>query len=509
MNAIYGFLLNLIFSFALLKFYSLIRDESIEKKKICIIPIMYAIYRMSTVGMIDEPFRMLMSLAFFSILLVIFEKKVSLIILLVAFLMAYILELIALLIYVITALIFGFDMEARLGIGTGFLRLAFPAIIYSSIVLLDKYKKITLSAYSIFLESTLVRRIVLTIGVLVVMLYSFLNISSRLGVDDFELSLVLLTVTVILALAIILLTIFIVRHLSFEREKQLRLEQENNRLALEHEAIQSQLSELENVYTSLREEFGVVTSNHHAYKHIVPVLMDMQQTFTSELDRFSEFSHTEKLTRIRDYADQIRMLSFQINNELAIDHIQSELEHLNISNDWQGLSALLRKLMQIALAKDVYLSIYNHIKSWEKLDIPQITFIRLLGNIADNAIKESCKIAPANRGEVKITLMEEEGYISFEVQDDADEFEISILKKLGERKNSTNGTGDGYAEIMQDLNDTEASFIIKEWKMSHMSGKIISVIFDGYNMKLIDSHYRFAVLQDELAGTELEIMDFY
>lgn len=260
MQQIYGFLLTLIIDFAFLNFYSRIKNENIRKISFYTLPILHGTYRFLTSGIIGEPLRIIASFAFFGVMLIFFEKRISWVVLLVAFLMTYILELFALLIAYIILIILNTDNEFVFAL----MGLTCSIVVFTGVILLEKYQKITLSTYSIFLESALVRKIVLAISVLVVMLYSFLHI---FGIDNFVLSLILWGVSTILVLTIIFLIIFVVKYLNAERKKQQILEQENERLSKERLEIEKQMAELKQMQVELQQDFSEMTSQHHAYKY--------------------------------------------------------------------------------------------------------------------------------------------------------------------------------------------------------------------------------------------------
>jgi len=514
-EAVYGILINLIVYSACLNFYGRIKGEKLDNGKFYLVIALSGLYRFLLPASVETAIQIVISFIVVGGLLMLLEKKVSWVLLLTSFLMSYTLRILAMLSSVLLSVfiftVLGNDLQ-RSRMGENFmliLTITITIAVLSAVISLDEKKKINLFMNAKHLEAKLVRNIVFVIGFLVVVLHTFIFTDFGFNLTS-TLAFVFWGASTLLILAIISLTIFLIWHLNVEKKKQLRLEQQYKQLESENEAIELQFLELKTVHNDLYQEYGVVKSNHHAYKYIVPTLMNMQQDFIGELDKFADYSHAEKLKRIRDYADQIRLLSFQINNDLAIDHVDEALNRLKIPENWQALRGVFQKIMQVALTKDIYLSVYNHDEFLQNLDVPQSIYIRLLSNIVDNAIKESCKIDVAKRGEVKITLIEEDGYSGFEVRDAAAEFEISVLQKLGQRKNSTNGTGDGYAEIFNDLREVGASFMIREMKLhDNTSIKTISVIFDGHSMRLIDSPYRFYVLMDELAGTELEVMDIH
>lgn len=302
------------------------------------------------------------------------------------------------------------------------------------------------------------------------------------------------------------LTIFTVKYLNSEKKHQQLLEAENTRLEREHQAIQSQLAELNIIHTTLKNDFGKVTSNYHNYKYVIPVLLNIVHKSIEELNQFGDYTNAEKSKWIRDYTEQFRVLSFDVSHDFIIEQVKSEIASLDIPANQLQLISLLEKLMTTAQQQEIYLLIDNQILAWDSVKISDTTLLRLMSNIVDNAIKESCKIPKEVRGEVRLTLIDTDGIFMFEVSDHANEFNLEILQKLGTRKNSTNGTGDGYSEIMAALNKSQASLIIKEWQKKNRFGKTISVIFDGYNMKLINSDYRQELLKQELIDSELEVL---
>ena len=504
MQPIYMLLSNFINVIIALTLYNQITKSNLKRATFCFLPPIYVAYRFLTLGVILDPFRTILSFLLLGILLLVFEKKTLWVSLLVVFAITYILSLFNLLLATITIVILNtHDEFVFLFIG-----LIYPLIVLLSILVLEKRDK-TLLHYSNFLESPLIRKIILIIGILVIALYSFVELSNSLRIEDFRTSLAIWTAFVSIILIIMLLIIFGTSHLKNEQKAMRRLEEENEQVIQEHLIVQKQLSELNLVYTELQKDFGSLTSSHHNYKYLIPIVINMQHKLITELHTSAEQNHEEKVERLKNYTDSIRAFSFQLNDELISDHISSEISKLNISEDYFELKVLLETLMNKAQKCGIYLSTYNYSNAWNGVDDCKIIFLRLLSNLVDNAIKESYKLSEAERGEIKIIFKEEDGYFGFEVRDGAPEFELFVLKNIGTRKISTNGTGDGYAEIMMDLKKIKASFVLKEWQINNTYGKAISVIFDGYEMRLLDSHYRHELLKTELTKSEFEIMDIY
>ena len=107
-----------------------------------------------------------------------------------------------------------------------------------------------------------------------------------------------------------------------------------------------------------------------------------------------------------------------------------------------------------------------------------------------------------------VTFSEDQEVFKLEVYDAAHEFPLEILSKLGERGNSTNGTGNGYPEIFEFLAETKASFIIEE-KLAgdRKPTKTIHVIFDNQSRIAIKSEYRSDELKTALKDTEIQVIE--
>jgi len=482
MQEVYGSLLNLIIAIAILTFYAKISDVKINKIAWVLLPLIYILYRILTSNWLNEIIRMIFSFVLLSIGIFIFEKRLLLTHSIVAFFTTQVLWLFSLLMSVITMLVIGNTNQPIPSI----VGIMWVLTVFGGIFILDRYSKINLLVVGKLLENRLIRKIIGILSTVVITLYAFIHISDRLAaIEDNEVSWLVWSLAIIVALAIICLTIFIAKHFTTEKKRQQWLEDKNKQL---------------------EDDFGKVTSNYHNFKHVVPVLLNMHNKMMQGLDKFSKYNNLQMSEWIRNHNEQFKALSFDVSHDFIVDQVKNEIASLDIPSSRLQLIALLEKLMTNAQEQEVYLTISNQVLAWNSLNVADVTLLRLVGNIVDNAIKESCKILKAERGEVRLILTEIDGVFTFEVSDYADEFQLEILKRLGERKISTNGTGDGYSEIMVALNKSQASLIIKEWQNKNRFGKTISVIFDGCNMKLIESDYRQELLKQELVNSELELL---
>lgn len=518
MQAVYRLTINFVIAFVCLKFYNKFEGEKNKETKHYFISMMYATFRFVTLGWL-EPFRIITSFLFFVGILMMFKIRFNWILLKVIYLFTLTLWLVSFLIsalIILPALLIGIEIPEIISLIVGI-----PSFIitFSIVYRLDKREKIDFYAYGNLLKHPTVRKMALTIGILILSLYSFLQVSVELDLTfDRETSFIILGTIVFVLLIIIILTILIIRHINVEKRKHDEIETENLRLLMENEllaqknlAVAMKLKEVKQAQEELMHDFDHLTSDHHAYKYVVPVLLKMQGNLLDKMRLFSDYSHEEKLQEIKDYTDQIQLLSFEINNEFLNSDLNTKMDSLGIPLKWnKAVITGIEVLKDSAEKADIYFSFYNHATSWESLNLSIVKFVRLFTNIVDNALKETGKLLESKHKEVRIVFKESDEYFALEVTDHASEFQIPVLQKLGNRKNSINGTGDGYAEIFELLNEFKGTLILRERKLSELNyAKTITIIFDGYNERLIDSHYRQDQLMMELQDTEFQVMDLY
>ena len=500
MRQLFGWITVFILIFTIIYFYNTIKQHKYTKLQFWTIIALYLGYRFLTAGMLSWIVRIPVSFIFLSIILFFIEKKKSWITLFISYLVVTTLDWLAILLMGITAGVLGLD-DGSFGI----VLLFFIFTIFGILIFKIRNNQETLESYGRLLESKLVRLMIFVVSILLLIIIALILLSGTLDIaGEFIPSLIIMGTSVILTVTIIILVTLTIRYLWSEKKKQKLLKEENEQLRLEKVVIEEKMAELMKTLNSVQLSFSQLESNHHAYKYSVPVLMGMQNKLMEELAFFAENTHDEKLAIIKDYTNQIKVLGKEVNLDFVDDYIKTEISSLNIPSDWIELSVLLEKLMQHSKKQGILLTVFNYVKSWDKF-VSSTAFIRLLSNLADNAIKESAKIDEQIRGSVQIILKNDKDVLTFEVRDSASEFEIDILKNLGLRKNSTNGTGDGFSEIMSALEQTGASLLIEEWKNGERYGKTVSISFDGYGMKLINSHYRFELLMNKLKN-DFEMM---
>jgi len=506
MNVIYPIFREWLISLSVLYYYGKASKQKMQESVYIIVPFTVSL----TAYVVNNHFstftRIFISFLLLSLALLAFQKKIMWIYLVLSFSFNYFLFLVAVLVSMFVLVVSGLDYENEflVKIITSLLLVS----TFAFIPVLERNKKINIQGYTQYLNQPFVRKIMGVVGILIFMLLAFINISASLEVVNvIEFFWFMLILGVLILVAVAFLVIFIVKHLNSEKKQRNLLEEENERVNQEYNFMQMQMQELNQIYADLKKDFGDVTSTHHSYRYIIPVLINMQYRLLENMNKFSDFSYNEKSVWIHDYTNEIKTLLTEIDVEMADDVVKATIKSLNIPEKWSQLHTLLEKLYQKADEHGVYLSVNNYSKNWNNLIVSGISFIRLFSNIVDNAIKETSKLPKEERAEIRIVFKDDEtGNLAFEVFDGADEFSITILKKLGMRKNSTNRTGDGYAEIINDLEKTKASFLLLEWYRNNKFGKSITITFDNYECKIIDSFYRSQLLTEVFKNSEFEII---
>lgn len=219
----------------------------------------------------------------------------------------------------------------------------------------------------------------------------------------------------------------------------------------------------------------------------------------------SENRNGEDVERIRLTFKQLEKTLTEINNEVSsLSHI-SVVEGLLIPDNYFGLRSSLSSYLKEAEDNNVYLFIENNVTNWHHVSVHDSQMYLLVGNLINNALKELVKsVSP--RKSMSVIFNDNNGFFEITVEDNAHEFPIEVLKKLGERGNSTNGTGDGYPEIFQILSDYQASFIISEFNMNGQRNKFIEIAFDSLFRKEIISSYRKKELNIALGEAEWKVL---
>lgn len=278
----------------------------------------------------------------------------------------------------------------------------------------------------------------------------------------------------------------------------------------DRQQLEALVTELTKVNSSLKEEvnqlehhlietkiaLSEVESRHHKYRDVIPTLAELTRQLALE-----KGSEKQTLNDGKNYADLVVALSEELQIEWLDDIISDEIRWMGLLDEWQAIGVRLIQIRQQAALENVSVIIQNQALLWNEIPISQMQFMRLLGNLLDNAVKESKKDNKGQNKTVLLRFVDEGNCFSVRVMDQAPAFELEILQKLGERKNSTNGTGDGYSEVFEILESVDASLKICESLTAFGRVKEIQVSFDGLKKYSISSTYRAEALKDALVGS--------
>lgn len=320
-------------------------------------------------------------------------------------------------------------------------------------------------------------------GILLILFGGARLIASRTHEDNTPLffSLILSFLLAIVAL------VFLILHLSKRRKE--RLETIEIKLALDK-----------------------LARRHHKYKDVIPAVGASYFAFHGLIEETKNILDQDKPSQIeslRRYLDTMEKISTELGEEFAIDGMEDAVRELSLPDDWYPLEIRLLQIAAQCKQHQIAFFLKNTapVALWNTLPTSQSEFIRLAGNLVGNAVKELGKMKDKGN-QVLVSFFEEAGVFVFEVSDTAHEFPIEILARLGQRGNSTSGTGHGYAEVFAFLDKSSASLEFKEERDEDFSGKGVRVIFDGQARRMIRTTYRCELLQNALADTEFQVEEW-
>ena len=477
-HLVYMFLSNLLIIATILLVYQKMTQQALKIPTHLVTNFIFVIYMFLSRNIIADPVRIVLAFLLVYASLKIMHKQVSWLGLMMSFATIYIVWMITALLAIAVIGILGIHNELIfLKIG-----LAFPALAYVWL-----YKKNKLSEYLMFFNEQSVKISVYSVVFLILMLHSIFNVAGyilmTLSIEDTLILLNVWSVMLLSVVAIISLAIYSVSYL---------VKSNKERLLLDKSGIE------------LKVELDKLISKHHKYRHVVPSLLMSYQGLICEITNIIGAHQSIQLQRVENYISLVKSLSNEISDEFFVDDVRIEVDYLAFLDEWLDLAGFVEHLIRIARDEGVYLAINNHATTWSDLTITKMDFIRLFGNIVDNAIKETKKLVASECKQVIIIFKDIDGCFSFEVIDTAAEFDLEILMKLGMRKNSTNGTGDGYFEILEILTRSKASLTVHESKNGSDFSKKIRVVFDNLSIFAINSNYRKAQLDAVLKYSNIK-----
>jgi len=244
----------------------------------------------------------------------------------------------------------------------------------------------------------------------------------------------------------------------------------------------------------LADERKELIAKNHKYKDIIPTLEAL-------------IIQLQKIGGADAYLDALANVATEMSAELEGEHLADEINALKFPNNWKALELYLAQIAKECLTDDFGISLQNNARSesWAGLPISALEFIRLAGNLLSNAKKELHK-TNTDLKYITVLFRDKLGFFEFEVHDTAHPFSAEILSKLGQRNNSTNGTGDGFAEVFDLLEKHNASLTITEHvAKTDEYTKRVRVGFDNKSRVVFQTNCRYDELSATLKNTNIEV----
>jgi len=279
----------------------------------------------------------------------------------------------------------------------------------------------------------------------------------------------------------------------FREQQREKLDIEKQRLELE-----AQLHDSKQRHNMLKRQLADMVMKEHKYKDVIASTAPALSILAHETKK-------EGMDIIIQELNTINQAIQELNQEFEVEKLLETYRAISLPDEWLVMKTHIARVLEQCEQKGILVSFRNNATKWEQVTTTKVKFVRFMGNLLSNAIKELDKTDTEEKELLIHFLDDENGRFVVEVSDTAHEFPVNILAGLGQRGNSTNGTGDGYADIFEFLNETDASFVIMEQKESGIATKTIQVVFDEKNRRVIRSKYRLDELKEALNGTGFEV----
>lgn len=418
-------------------------------------------YMLLTKTIIDEPFRIIIMLLFGLILLsLLIERKriANFLVLLMSYTISMILSFISILIVSIITYFINRLIDLNIN---GLIII----VVYYSIGLALYYKIKSKEVLS-FLKATEIQALTYILCAMTLTFYFYTRIkefSKFSKIDSLD------TTVLIIFFAGIIISAIIFGIFQIIRYKE-RIHLENDRKELRAKA--------------------------HRHKDTIPAIYTVIEKLKESGDPNAE-----------KYVNLFSEVATELSGDLHYESIKENIKRLDMPEEWEVLESWLGKIATDYPNEGVNITIQNSAddEAWKQLNISQLEFVRLAGNLIGNAKKELLNTDNKLK-HITVIFRNRNNVFEFDVQDTAHEFPIAILSKLGERGNSTNGTGDGYAEIFEFLEKHKASLTIFEVASGKRNVKRIKVAFDGKIKIAVHSKYRYEKLKKALKDTKIEVV---
>jgi len=480
MELIYSVTANFMLGIFILLFYhKIINAKATTPFFLLSAPLIFAAYMLLTQQYVIEPFRIIVGTFILGTFIWRWKRSITWAALALALLLGYIVRVVALFLAAMIVVL----LQLEVSVVYWLVHLLVEVIIYIAV-----YKAIKLKNGVPFIEDNEVKGIIFAITGIVLTFWGGIHIVIN---RVYEINEPLFYTAMVALILVVLALVSLIIHLS-----------KRHRERLQHLALQAKFEEIE-------KELDALASRHHKYKAVVPAVSTSYYKLIEEVKGILGKDREYQLESIRRFLDSTKKLAAEVGEEFAADNLEYTLEELELPEEWYPLESCIRQVMYQCKEKDIGIFIRNLASeaSWEQISGLQVEFIRLIGNLLRNAVTELGKTQGAGK-QVIISFLDQADRFVSEVRDTANVFPVEVLARLGERKNSTNGTGDGYAEIFEFLTESGATLEIAENQTSGTSYKIIRVIFDGRGRVVVRTGCRYALLKEALADTLIDVEEW-
>ena len=248
-----------------------------------------------------------------------------------------------------------------------------------------------------------------------------------------------------------------------------------------------------------------LSSKHHGFRALV---QSSSALCIKLIDRVKTMPGQHRITDMAEvlrYLELAKQCNIDINEKFALEDIIKEVQGFVVPEDWLLLKVAVVEAIKECERKEFAVFAHSTATTWEQIRVSKAKLVRLVQNLLSNALKELERTEIDEKALEIYFFDDDDGTFTIEVIDTAHEFHSQVLANLGRRGNSTNGTGNGYAEVFEFLVETGASLLIIEQMKAGNPKKTIRVAFDYQERILIRTSYRYVTLKEALIGTRLEV----
>ncbi len=204
----------------------------------------------------------------------------------------------------------------------------------------------------------------------------------------------------------------------------------------------------------------------HRSREILPLLAD----YVSGMDEVQDENVRQKLQDVcRDYGKELggAEMNAMLFNTTGI----------------QLLDLLLQNRMNECFRRDIEMEVFVGAKideDMKRMGLGEGELVRMMGDLIRNAINAVEEMDSSERMILVVISRDEYGYIEVHIHDSGVPFPTEILEKFGERGNTTWGTGNGIADLVESLRRVHGSVeVIPETDPEDIFTKEICIRFDG------------------------------